>query len=370
MADRLPLCQEQPVGFNKKPPANGVFRMAVCAGLFYNFPTVCPFIRERDVMFEWFNQFGSSMGMTAYITHPDCYGHNMGEGHPESPARLAAIRDRLTSAQLMDFLREVEAPAASDAQLLLVHPDRYLRRLESLAPATGTCRVDTDTAMNSGTLAAARRAAGAVVKAVDMVMNGEAPNAFCAVRPPGHHAESTKSMGFCFFNNIAVGAMHAIAHHRLDRVAIIDFDVHHGNGTEEIFKDEERVMLLSAFQHPFFPYSGDCPSGSNPNIINTPLPSGTRGDEFRRVFTEIWLPRLHAFRPQLIFISAGFDAHLEDEMGNFGLVEADYAWLTRQIVQIAALYCQGKIVSSLEGGYTLSPLARSVCEHIRVLADA
>lgn len=320
-------------------------------------------------MFDWLNHFSSSTGMTAYISHPDCYGHNMGEGHPESPARLAAIRDRLNSAQIMDFLQEIEAPEASDAQLHLAHPDRYLRYLESVQPATGTYRVDSDTAMNSGTLRAARRAAGAVIKAVDLVMKGQAPNAFCAIRPPGHHAESEKAMGFCFFNNVAIGAMHAIAQHRLQRIAIIDFDVHHGNGTEEIFKDEERVMLLSAFQHPFFPYSGDVPRGSNPNIINTPLPSGTRGDTFREMVQTIWLPKLHDFQPQLIFICAGFDAHIEDEMANFGLTEADYKWLTQEIMHVAQLHCGGKIVSALEGGYTLSPLSRSVCEHIKVLAQ-
>ncbi|EGY53734.1 histone deacetylase family protein [Neisseria shayeganii] len=319
-------------------------------------------------MFEWLSHFSSSMGMTAYITHPACFGHNMGEGHPEAPARLSAIRDRLMSAQLFDFLQEVEAPLVSDIQLARVHPTRYLNYLESVQPDTGTYRVDTDTAMNSGTLKAARYAAGAVVKAVDMVMNEEVPNAFCAVRPPGHHAETEKAMGFCFFNNVAVGAMHAIAEYRLERVAIIDFDVHHGNGTEEIFKDEDRVMLLSCFQHPFFPYCGDKPIGSNPNIINTPMKSGTRGAEFRDMVSEVWLPKLHAFEPQLVFICAGFDAHLEDEMGNFGLVEADYKWVTQQIMLIAQLYCNGKIVSSLEGGYTLSPLARSVAEHVKVLA--
>ena len=250
-----------------------------------------------------------------------------------------------------------------------MHPDRYIRYLESVSPSVGTYRVDTDTAMNSGTLKAARYSAGAVVKAVNMVMDGKVPNAFCAIRPPGHHAESEKAMGFCFFNNVAVGAMHAIAEHRLSRIAIVDFDVHHGNGTEEIFQDDERIMLLSSFQHPFFPYCGDKPLGSNPNIINVPMPSGTRGDAFREMVQNNWMPRLHEFQPELVFICAGFDAHLEDDMGNFGLVEADYAWVTEQLMQIAQLYCQGKIVSVLEGGYELSPLARSVAAHIKVLAS-
>ena len=320
-------------------------------------------------MFDWFTSHFTTTGMTAFITHTACFGHNMGEGHPEGPERLAAIKDRLMAAQLMDFLQEVEADEVTDIQLARVHPDRYIRYLESVSPSVGTYRVDTDTAMNSGTLKAARYSAGAVVKAVNMVMDGKVPNAFCAIRPPGHHAESEKAMGFCFFNNVAVGAMHAIAEHRLSRIAIVDFDVHHGNGTEEIFQDDERIMLLSSFQHPFFPYCGDKPLGSNPNIINVPMPSGTRGDAFREMVQNNWMPRLHEFQPELVFICAGFDAHLEDDMGNFGLVEADYAWVTEQLMQIAQLYCQGKIVSVLEGGYELSPLARSVAAHVKVLAS-
>lgn len=319
-------------------------------------------------MFDWFSSYGASVGMTAFITHPACFGHNMGEGHPEAPERLSAIKDRLMAAQLMDYLQEVDAEEVSEIQLARVHPPRYVRYLESVSPHVGTYRVDTDTAMNSGTLTAARYAAGAVIKAVNLVMHGKAPNAFCAIRPPGHHAETEKAMGFCFFNNVAVGVMHAIAEYRLQRIAIIDFDVHHGNGTEEIFKDDSRIMLCSSFQHPFFPYCGDKPIGSNPNIVNTPMPSGTRSDAFREMVDTIWMPRLHEFRPELVFICAGFDAHLEDDMGNFGLVEADYAWITERIMQIAQLYCQGKIVSVLEGGYELSPLARSVAAHIKVLS--
>lgn len=318
-------------------------------------------------MFNWFSYF-SHTGMTAFVSHPACFGHNMGEGHPENPARLTAIRDQLMAAQLFDFLQEVEAEEVSDVQLARVHPPRYIQYLESVSPHTGTFRVDSDTAMNSGTLTAARYSAGAVVKAVDLVMKGKAPNAFCAVRPPGHHAESEKAMGFCFINNVAVGVMHAVAEYHLERVLIVDFDVHHGNGTDEIFKDDERVMLLSMFQHPFFPYSGDRSLGSNPHIINTPLKAGTRGAEFRKMVEEIWLPKIQSFAPQLIFISAGFDAHLEDDMGGLGLVEADYAWVTGHLLQHAQLFCQGKLVSVLEGGYDLSSLARSVAAHIKVLA--
>lgn len=320
-------------------------------------------------MFEWLSRL-THTGMTAYITHPACFGHNMGEGHPEGPERLSSIKDQLMAAQLFDFLQEVEADEVTDIQLSRVHPPKYLRYLESVAPHTGTFRVDTDTAMNSGTITAMRYAAGAVVKAVDMVMKGKAPNAFCAVRPPGHHAESEKAMGFCFINNIAIGAMHAIAEYHLQRILIVDFDVHHGNGTDEIFKDDDRVMLLSSFQHPFFPYSGDKPLGKNPHIINVPMPSGTKGLDFREMVMEKWLPKIEEFRPELVMISAGFDAHIEDDMGNFGLVEADYTWVTQHLLRQAQLHCQGRLVSVLEGGYTLSPLARSVAAHVRVLTEA
>lgn len=321
-------------------------------------------------MAQNFLQGISHRGMTAYITHSSCLGHNMGEGHPEGPERLAAIKDRLMAAQVFDFLNQVDAPEVTHVQLARVHPPKYLEYLESVQPSVGTYRVDTDTAMNSGTLAAAKHAAGAVIKAVDMVMNKQAPNAFCAIRPPGHHAETRKAMGFCFINNIAIGAMHAIAEYDLQRVAILDFDVHHGNGTEEIFKDDERVMLLSLFQHPFFPYCGDKPIGRNQHIVNTPMRSGTKGDEVREVVADLWRYKLEAFQPEMIFISAGFDGHLEDDMGNFGLVEADYKWITERIVKWAKTMCDGRIVSVLEGGYELSPLARSVAVHVQALVDA
>lgn len=312
----------------------------------------------------------SHRGMTAYITHTACLGHNMGEGHPEGPERLAAIKDRLMAAQVFDFLNQVDAPEVNAMQLARVHPPKYIEYLEAVQPSVGTYRVDTDTAMNSGTLNAARHAAGAVVKAVDMVMNQQAPNAFCAIRPPGHHAETRRTMGFCFFNNIAIGAMHAIAEYGLERVAILDFDVHHGNGTEEIFKNDDRVMLLSLFQHPFFPYCGDKSIGNNPNIVNTPLKSGSKGDQVREVVASVWKSKLHQFKPQLILISAGFDGHLEDDMGNWGLVEADYKWITECIIDWANELCEGRIVSVLEGGYELSPLARSVAVHVQALAEA
>ncbi len=269
------------------------------------------------------------------------------------------------AAGLWDFLDHVEAPQATHEQISRVHVSRYIEQLEQMSPEQGIAHVDPDTALSPYTLQAAMRGAGAVVKATDLVMSGAAQNAFCAIRPPGHHAESRKAMGFCFFNNVAVGAAHALSQHRLQRVAVIDFDVHHGNGTEEIFHDEKRVLMCSIFQHPFYPYSGDAPMGDN--MINVPMKAGSKGEEFRAAVTEKWLPALHDFKPQMIFISAGFDAHREDEMGSMGLVEADYAWVTEQLLEVAAEHAEGRVVSSLEGGYDLSSLSRSVVAHIRVL---
>ncbi len=303
--------------------------------------------------------------LTAYISHPDCLLHDMGAHHPESPDRLRAIDDQLIANGVMDFLLHTEAPLVEHEQLARVHASRYLDLLEQSSPAHGVHHLDPDTAMTPHTLQAARRASGGVIRAVDLVMRKQAPNAFCAVRPPGHHAESRKAMGFCFYNNIAVGVAHALTEYRLQRVAVIDFDVHHGNGTEEIFHDNDKVLMASIFQHPFYPYSGDVPKGRN--MVNVPLKAGTRGDGFRQAVTDHWLPALEAFKPQLIFISAGFDAHLEDDMGSLGLVEADYAWVTRELMAVADRHAEGRIVSSLEGGYDLSALSRSVVAHIKAL---
>lgn len=311
--------------------------------------------------------YGSS-GATALIGHPACSLHDMGKGHPECPERIAAIQDRLMASGIWDYLLHVQAQPAEREQLLRVHPAEYLDKLALMSPAQGHVHLEPDTAMNPYSLNAAYYAAGAGVQAVDMVMQGRAGTVFCLVRPPGHHAERSRGMGFCFLNNIAVAARHALEHYGLSRVAIVDFDVHHGNGTEDAFFDEPRVQMVSIFQHPFFPYSGDVPKG--PNMLNVPMPRASRGAEFREVVTEQWLPALNAFAPELIFISAGFDAHLEDDMGSMGLVEADYAWVTRQLMKVAATHAQGRIVSMLEGGYELSALARSVTEHIKVLADA
>ena len=231
----------------------------------------------------------------------------------------------------------------------------------------GTYRVDTDTAMNSGTLDAARHAAGAVIKAVDMVMHKQAPNAFCAIRPPGHHAETDKAMGFCFFNNVAIAALHALQRRNLKRVAIVDFDVHHGNGTEDILAGDERVLMVSFFQHPFYPFSGD--KDPAPNMLNLPVAAYTKGMDIRELVEMLWIPRLEAFKPEMIFVSAGFDAHREDDMGQLNLTENDYIWLTDRIKDVARRFSKGRVVSCLEGGYMMGPLSRSVEAHIRVLAD-
>lgn len=291
----------------------------------------------------------------------------MGHIHPESPSRLTAISDHLIAQGIDAYFVYYDAPLATFEQLMRVHPAAHLERLKRSSPETGTVHLDPDTAMNPHTWQAALRSAGAGVMAVDLVMKGEVENAFCAIRPPGHHCEVDTPMGFCFFNNIAVAARHAIKVHGLERVAIIDFDVHHGNGTEDIFKNDEHVLMCSIFQHPFYPYSGaDNPA---PNMCNVPLPAGSGGEEFRGAVQDVWLPRLREFKPQLILISAGFDAHYEDDMGGLKLVEKDYAWCTEQLKKIAAEHCDKRIVSMLEGGYILSSLARSVGAHLRVLGD-
>lgn len=306
---------------------------------------------------------------TAFIYHTACLGHNMGEGHPESPNRLAEIKKRLMEKGIFSQLQLVEAPAADKEDWCRVHDEQYIRALFESAPTTGTNRLDTDTAMNSGTLPAALRASGAVMRAVDMVMNDEILNAFCAVRPPGHHAGRDFPMGFCFVNNVAIGAAYAMEKYGLQRILIVDFDVHHGNGTEDIFKDDERVMLISMFQHPFFPYSGDKQIGSNPNMVGFPLPEGTGGLEIREVVLEQWQPLIAQFQPELIMISAGFDAHSDDDMGSFTFTEADFAWITNQLKRWSKKYCQGRLVSVLEGGYDVDPLGRSVTAHVNALLE-
>lgn len=308
---------------------------------------------------------------TAFYTHPDCKLHDMGAGHPESPARLQAIEDQLIASRIDQLLDYRNAPLALESELARVHSAAMIALVRehslALAGTAGTYPLDPDTAVNAHSWQAALRAAGAALAATDAVIAGEIDNAFCSVRPPGHHATSATPMGFCLFNNVALAARHALEVHGLERVAIVDFDVHHGNGTEEIFAHDPRVLMVSFFQHPFYPFSGAEASGGK--AVNIPLPAYSDGKAVRQLATEQWLPALQAHRPQMIFVSAGFDAHREDDMAQMGLVEADYTWLTRQIMQVAAEHAQGRIVSCLEGGYDLSALGRSVVAHMKVLAE-
>ncbi len=290
----------------------------------------------------------------------------MGRHHPECPERLSAIEDQLIASGIGQHLLRFDAPLATDEQLARVHPPEYLSAIRDVAPEEGIVHLDPDTAMNPHSLQAALRAAGAGVKAVDLVLAREVGTAFCAVRPPGHHACRARPMGFCIFNNVAVAARHAIVEHGLERVAIIDFDVHHGNGTEDIFSDDPNVLMVSTFQHPFYPYSGtEAPAR---NMVNVPLPAGAGSREFRQAVEDAWVPALDEFSPQLVIFSAGFDAHVEDDMALLRLVDGDYAWATQQVRAIAERHAEGRIVSMLEGGYSLSALGRAAVQHIRVLA--
>jgi len=303
---------------------------------------------------------------TAFITHPDCLRHEMGADHPESPDRLRVIQDQLIAAGVYDWLQVYDAPLANREQLARAHAADYIRRIEALAPADGLVALDPDTAMNPHSWTAARRAAGAAVLAVDLVMTGAVENAFCSIRPPGHHAGHDRAMGFCIFNNIAVGAAHALAAHGVQRLAIADFDVHHGNGTEQIFRDNPAVLLCSTFQHPFYPFQGA--DSDNARCINAPLPAYSGSEVFRAAVRDRWLPALARFRPQLVLISAGFDAHREDDMAMLMLEDDDYVWVTEQIKEVAATFAEHRIVSVLEGGYHLDALGRCVVAHIKTLA--
>ena len=316
------------------------------------------------------------MGKTGYFTHRECWRHEMGPGHPECPARLDAIEDRLLVTGVADALERHEAPQASLADIELAHDRMHVAALQGLtqrlveeqqAGGPEYSQIDTDTSINSHTFSAALHAAGAALAATDAVMAGELENAFCAVRPPGHHATRHQAMGFCFFNNVAVGVKYALSRHHLKRVAVIDFDVHHGNGTEDILSGDDRVLMCGIFQHPFYPYS-DVESYTDTRV-NVPVPARSKGDVVRQLVLDHWLPALHRQRPQMLFISAGFDAHREDDVGGMGLVEADYSWLTQQMMAVAKQYGEGRIVSCLEGGYNLSSLGRSVAAHVKALAE-
>jgi acetoin utilization deacetylase AcuC-like enzyme len=316
------------------------------------------------------------MNKTGYFTHPDCRRHEMGRGHPECPERLDAIDDRLLLTGVIDALDRREAPLASTDDIELAHDEMFVRSIRGMADelaekiaagGRGYAQIDPDTSMNPHTWNAIRRGAGAALAATDAVMAGELENAFCAVRPPGHHACHNRAMGFCIFNNVAIAARYALERHGLQRVAIVDFDVHHGNGTEDILAGDARVLMVGIFQSPFYPGSGYPPLADN--MLNLPVPAYTKGDVIRKMIEKEWMPRLEAFRPEMIFVSAGFDAHREDDLGQLGLVEQDYTWITEQIKAVAKKYSKGRIVSSLEGGYNLDALGRSVEAHLRVLAD-
>ncbi|QIL92006.1 histone deacetylase family protein [Microbulbifer sp. SH-1] len=289
----------------------------------------------------------------------------MGEEHPESPARLDAIQDQLLSSGMEYVLRFFDAPQATREQLRRVHTAEYIESIFNRVPRQGIEILDEDTRMCPHSLTAALHAAGAGIDAVDRVMSGEIHSAFCAVRPPGHHAERDKAMGFCLFNNIAIAAAHAREHHGLERVAILDFDVHHGNGTEDFVAGREGYLLCSSFQSPYYPFTG---TGNLPdNIVNTPLEAGAGGDALRQLVQQEWLPALEQFQPQMLFISAGFDGHIEDPMAQLRFREEDYFWVTERLREYADCNCEGRVVSMLEGGYALSALGRSVVAHLKGL---
>jgi acetoin utilization deacetylase AcuC-like enzyme len=301
---------------------------------------------------------------TAYISHPACLQHETGSDHPESQRRLYAIEDALVSAGLMSLLKRFDAPRATREQLCRVHSPEYPDEIEQRAPMSGLVTLDADTVVGPESLEAAYRAAGAMVQGVDMVIHNEVDTVFCGIRPPGHHAGRNSAMGFCIFNNVAVGAAHALAA-GLERVAIVDFDVHHGNGTESIFQSDERIMLCSVFQHPFYP---DTPLVTDSrHIVHAPLDAGACSNEFQQAVQDHLLPALHRFRPELILVSAGFDSHFEDCVGQLNLLDSDYYWITREIMEAAAQHAGGHVVSTLEGGYELRALGRAVVQHIRAL---
>ncbi|MDQ5926363.1 MAG: hypothetical protein QG554_1305, partial [Pseudomonadota bacterium] len=304
---------------------------------------------------------------TGYFSHPDCLAHVMAEGHPEGPQRILAIEDELRSQGLDTRLVRGAVPLVSNADLALAHDLNYILTLDDFLQqleATGDSRaLDPDTWACPGTRSAVWRAAGAAVAATDAVLDGTVDNAFCAIRPPGHHAPRNQTMGFCFFNNVVVAARHALDVRGLKRVAIVDFDVHHGNGTEDIVAGDDRILMVGLFQHPLYPFSGaESRAG---NMVNVPVPARSNGQTVRDVIESYWMYRLEDFRPEMIFISAGFDAHREDDMGGLQLVEADYAWITAKIVEVAQRFANGRVVSCLEGGYNVSALARSVAAHVR-----
>jgi acetoin utilization deacetylase AcuC-like enzyme len=306
---------------------------------------------------------------TLLLTHPACLDHDTGYGHPENADRLRAVEDALATPTFKTLKRE-EAPLADLATIELVHPKDYIETVRAAVPDRLHKWLDADTVLSPGSFDAALRAAGAAVHAVDRVMAGEADNAFCAVRPPGHHAEPARAMGFCLFNNVAVAALHARAKHGAERVAVVDFDVHHGNGTQAAFWNDKDLFYASTHQMPLFPGTGALDETGVGNIFNAPLRPGDGGDKFRDAFEERILPALDNFAPDFIIVSAGFDAHVKDPLAQLRLVEADYAWVTGKLMEEAARHCGGKLVSSLEGGYDLDALASSAATHVERLMGA
>ena len=300
-------------------------------------------------------------------THPACLAHDAGPGHPESPSRLQAVLEALAHEKFAGLDR-VEAPRVTREQLARAHADALIEEVFASAPREGYARLDPDTAMSPASLEAAQRAAGAVCAAVDALLDGKTARAFCAVRPPGHHATRDTAMGFCLFNNVAIGAAHALAR-GVERVAVVDFDVHHGNGTQDIFWDDPRVLYASTHQWPLYPGTGARSETGAGNIVNVPLPRGASGTEFHTAFNDAILPALHRFEPRLVMISAGFDAHRLDPLADLNLVAEDYTWVTRELVEIAQKYASGRVVSSLEGGYSLTALRESAVAHVAALLD-
>lgn len=307
------------------------------------------------------------MVKSAFISHPDTLLHVMDGNHPESPARITAIKNAVLASDLKQKLQFYEAPAASKVQLERVHSIDYIEHIYNIAPKAGLVRLDSDTAMGPMSLSAALHASGAVIMATDLVMQGKAKNAFCCVRPPGHHAGRANSAGFCIFNHVAVGVAHVMTQYKIKRVAIIDFDVHHGDGTEDIFKDNPNVMLCSTFQHPFYPHRG-ADSRSN-TMINVPMPAKSNGADFKKVFESTFKLALEAFKPEIIYVSAGFDAHENDPLADLSLSTQDYIWITEFIKKVVNNCCAGRIISSLEGGYHLPSLGESAVAHINSLVS-
>jgi acetoin utilization deacetylase AcuC-like enzyme len=304
---------------------------------------------------------------TILYSHPKCIEHDMGAGHPESPDRLRAVLEAL-KADAFDGLERREAPEAELEQVARVHPREYVERILDIIPESGRVQLDPDTAVCPASGEAALRACGAVCAGVDAVMAGEANNAFCAVRPPGHHAEPTRPMGFCLFNSVAVGALQAREVHGLTRIAVADFDVHHGNGTQAMFWDDADLFFGSSHQSPFYPGTGSAAErGVAGNIVNAPLAAGSGSREFREAWEGIILPALREFRPEFLLVSAGFDAHEADPLASLRLIEEDYVWITRRLMDVADEHCEGRIVSTLEGGYDLRALARSAAVHVKTL---